>query len=58
MTILAWTLGLPVAATLVAIWWTHWSSRPRGPEEAFDTVQAYERFKHAIDGSPVDDRRR
>ncbi len=57
MTILAWTLGLPVAATVIAICWTHWSNRSRGPDDPYDTVAAYERFKHAIDGHAGDDAR-
>jgi hypothetical protein len=47
MEILAW-LGVPIAATLVAIGWTHWSSRERGPAQPHDTVAAYERFRSAM----------
>ncbi len=53
MGILAWTLGLPTVATVAAIGWVHWSSRPRGPVETHESVEAYERFKAAIAGSPA-----
>ncbi len=47
MQILAW-LGVPVAATLLAIGWAHWASRERGPAETQDTVAQYERFRSAM----------
>jgi hypothetical protein len=46
--ILAWTLGLPTVATFLAIGWVHWSSRPRGPVAAHESVAAHERFKAAM----------
>jgi hypothetical protein len=51
MTILAWTLGLPVAASVLAWAYARWAARPRGPVETRDSVAAYERFKTAIGGS-------
>lgn len=48
MAILAWTLGLPTVATVLAIGWVHWAARPRGPVEARESVAAYERFKQAL----------
>jgi hypothetical protein len=45
---LVWLLPVPVA-TLGAIAWTSWTSRSRGPVEAVDSVQAYERFRRAMD---------
>jgi hypothetical protein len=45
---LVWLLPVPVA-TLGAIAWTSWTSRSRGPVEAVDSVQAYERFRQAMD---------
>ncbi len=44
---LVWLLPIPLA-TLAAIAWAAWSSRARGPEEAIDSVQAYERFRAAM----------
>jgi len=57
MAILAWTLGLPTVATLLAIVWVHWSQRPRGPVETHESVAAYERFKAAFGTSPAHQRR-
>ena len=48
---LIWLLPVPVA-TLAAIAWTSWTSRARGPVEAFESVQAYERFRQAM-AAPV-----
>jgi hypothetical protein len=48
MEILLW-LAAPVAATLAAIGWAHWSTRERGPAETEETVAAYERFRSAMD---------
>lgn len=51
MAILAWTLGLPTIATVLAIGWVHWASRPRGPVETHESVAAHERFKAALAGA-------
>jgi hypothetical protein len=48
---LIWLLPVPVA-TLAAIAWTSWTSRSRGPIEAADSVEAYERFRQAM-ATPV-----
>lgn len=48
---LAWLIPVPLA-TVAAICWGSWSSRTRRPQEAFESVQAYERFRAAM-GSPV-----
>lgn len=48
MSILAWTLGLPTVATVLAIGWVHWATRPRGPIEARESVAQYERFRAAM----------
>jgi hypothetical protein len=48
MAILTWTLGLPTVATLLAIVWVHWASRPRGPVATQESVEQYERFKAAF----------
>lgn len=47
---LLWLSGIP-AALVGAIAWTSWSNRSRGPEQAIDSVQAYERFKTAMSAS-------
>ena len=52
MSILAWTLGLPTVATLIAIGWVHWANRPRGPVEARESVAAHERFTAALAPAP------
>jgi hypothetical protein len=51
MAILAWTLGLPTVATMAAIGWVHWATRPKGPVEAHESVAAHERFKAALASS-------
>jgi hypothetical protein len=48
MGVLAW-LGVPAAATLVAIVWVNWAARPRGPVETEDSLAERERFKAAFD---------
>jgi hypothetical protein len=51
MGILVWTLGLPTVATLLAIVWVHWSTRPRGPAETHESLAEHERFKAAFASS-------
>ena len=53
MAILAWTLGLPTVATVMAIGWVHWATRPRGPVKAHESVAEHERFKAAMAAKPV-----
>ena len=48
---LLWLLPV-LLAPLVAIAWTAFASRTRGPVEAMDSVQAYERFRQAL-STPV-----
>ena len=48
---LIWLLPVPVA-TLAAIAWASWTSRARGPVEAVESVQEYERFRQAL-ATPV-----
>jgi hypothetical protein len=47
MVILAW-LGVPVLATLVAVGWTQWASRPARPHGMHQSVAEYERFRQAL----------
>lgn len=51
MSNIAW-LGIPVLAVLFATVWSHWSARPRGPQDAADSVAAYERFRNAMGAAP------
>jgi hypothetical protein len=46
----AWILWLSpvIIAPLLAVVWTSWASRPRGPVEAMQTVQQYDRFRAAM----------
>ena len=48
---LLWLLPV-LLAPLAAVAWTAFSSRTRGPVEAIDSVQAYERFRQAL-AAPV-----
>ena len=45
-------LAIPLLATLVAIAWNSWRTRVKGPDEARDSVQAYERFRAALTAVP------
>jgi hypothetical protein len=56
MGVLAW-LGVPAAATTLAIVWVHWSSRTRGPVETNESLAERERFKAAF-AAPQQPRRR
>ena len=48
---LLWLLPV-LLAPLAAVAWTAFASRTRGPVEAIDSVQAYERFRQAL-ATPV-----
>ena len=48
---LLWLLPVLLAPVL-AVAWTAFASRTRGPVEAMDSVQAYERFRQAL-ATPV-----
>jgi cytochrome c-type biogenesis protein CcmH/NrfF len=56
----AWILWLSpvVIAPLLAVLWTSWASRPRGPVEAKATVQEYDRFRAALTQPVAEPRRR
>jgi hypothetical protein len=47
----AW-LGIPLLAVLLATAWAHWSARPRGPQDASESVAAYEKFRLAMGAAP------
>jgi hypothetical protein len=47
MGVLAW-LGVPAAATVLAILWVHWASRTRGPAETSESLAERERFVAAF----------
>jgi hypothetical protein len=47
MGVLAW-LGIPAAATVLAIGWVQWSVRPRGPVETHESLAQHEKFKTAM----------
>jgi hypothetical protein len=56
MGVLAW-LGVPAAATILAIVWVHWASRARGPAETSESLAERERFVAAF-ARPQQTRRR
>ncbi|HUR51524.1 MAG TPA: hypothetical protein VMZ11_05325 [Mycobacteriales bacterium] len=46
----AWILWLSpvIVAPVLAVLWVTWAARPKGPEEARETVQRYDRFRAAL----------
>ena len=46
----SWILWLSpvIVAPMLAVVWTSWAARPRGPVEAMETVEQYDRFKAAL----------
>ena len=56
----AWILWLSpvIVAPLLAVFWTSWAARPRGPVEAMQTVEQYDRFRAALTQPVPDPRRR
>lgn len=56
MGVFAW-LGVPAAATGLAIVWVQWSNRARGPVDVTDSLAERERFKAAFT-APQQSRRR
>jgi hypothetical protein len=52
MSALAWWL-IPIGATVLAIAWASWASRPKPPANVHDTLQSYERFRRALGASPA-----
>ncbi len=53
-----WILWLSpvIIAPMLAVIWMAWASRPRGPVQALETVQAYDRFRAALT-SPIPETR-
>ena len=49
----SWILWLSpvIVSPVLAVLWTSWTSRERGPVEAMETVEAYDRFKAALTSS-------
>jgi cytochrome c-type biogenesis protein CcmH/NrfF len=56
----AWILWLSpvIVAPLLAVLWITWASRPKGREEARETVQRYDRFRAALQDRSEDERER
>jgi cytochrome c-type biogenesis protein CcmH/NrfF len=54
-----WILWLSpvIVAPMIAAVWSIYAARPRGPEQALETVQEYDRFKAALT-NPIPDPRR
>jgi hypothetical protein len=48
MSAIAWWI-IPALATLLAIVYVSWRSRPRPPEDTHDAIQAREAFKRVIE---------
>lgn len=52
MSALAWWL-IPIGATILAIAWVSWASRPKPPADVHDTLRSYERFRRALGAPPA-----
>ena len=50
MQAIAWW-AIPIVATLLAIAWAAFVSRPKPPADPHDSVAEYARFRAALDGS-------
>ena len=48
MSVLVWTLSLPVASVLLALVWVWWRTRPPGPIDTIDSVAEYQKFRSAL----------
>ena len=46
----SWILWLSpvIVAPMLAVVWITWAARPKGPEQARETVQQYDRFRAAL----------
>ncbi|MCW2499311.1 MAG: hypothetical protein JWN87_987 [Frankiales bacterium] len=55
----SWLLWLSpvIVAPLLAVVWISWAARPRGPVQAIETVEKYDRFRAALT-QPVPEPRR
>lgn len=51
MSALAWW-AIPVVATLLAIGYVSWASRPKPREDVHDSLKAHERFRAALERRP------
>ena len=49
MKVLGWLL-VPLVATLLAVLWVLWRSRPRPPAQMHETLESYEKFKQVFEG--------
>lgn len=47
MSPLIW-VAMPIVVTVLATLWALWSTRDRGPADAYDSVRAYHRFVEAL----------
>jgi hypothetical protein len=52
----AWILWLSpvIVAPLLAVAWITWAARPKGPEEAREGVEQYDRFRAALSEHPAE----
>jgi cytochrome c-type biogenesis protein CcmH/NrfF len=55
-----WILWLSpvIVAPMIAAVWSIYAARPRGPEQALETVQEYDRFRAALTNPVPDVRQR
>jgi len=51
MSAFVWWL-IPIGATVLAIAWASWASRPKPRADVHDTLQSYERFRRALGAPP------
>ncbi|MGH3326741.1 MAG: hypothetical protein ACRDPT_02900 [Streptomycetales bacterium] len=54
---IAWW-GIPLGATLIAVVWAMWASRPRPPSNVFDSLESHRRFRAAMENDTFSGKRR
>jgi hypothetical protein len=54
---IAWWWSIPIGATLLAVLWAAWASRPKPPADTHDSLQSHQRFRAAMEHDTFGGRR-